>query len=67
MANYGGTRDGVCFSSPTYDYQTKTVYALSGLMGGGNLVKVDLETGNVSKVAEFSECSTTPNTAPPTN
>lgn len=54
VADYGNTRDGVCFSSPTYDYQTKTVYALSGLMGGGDLVTVDLETGNVSKVAAFS-------------
>lgn len=54
VASYGGERNGVTFSSPTYDYQTETVYALGGLMGGGALVTVDLETGVVNKVADFS-------------
>ncbi len=54
VKSYGNTKDGVCFSSPTYDYQTKTVYALSGLMGGSNLVSVDLETGNVNNLMPFT-------------
>lgn len=54
VKSYGGQRQGICFSSPTYDYQTQTVYALSGLMGGGDLVSVDLETGNVTKLLSFT-------------
>ncbi|MBD5310663.1 MAG: hypothetical protein HDS13_00655 [Bacteroides sp.] len=54
VKSYGGEKQGVCFSSPTYDYQTKTVYALSGLMGGGDLVSVDLETGEVTNLMSFT-------------
>ncbi len=54
VKDYGASPQGVCFSSPTYDYQTKTVYALSGLMGGDGLVSVDLETGNVTNLMTFS-------------
>ena len=50
VQSYNGQRMGICFSSPTYDYQTKTVYALAGLMGGSDLASVDLETGNVAKL-----------------
>ncbi len=50
VQSYNGQKMGICFSSPTYDYQTKTVYALAGLMGGSDLVSVDLETGNVAKL-----------------
>ena len=54
VQSYGNAKAGVCFSSPTYDYQTKTVYALEGLIGGGDLVSVDLESGNVSKLIPFT-------------
>ncbi len=54
VKSYGNARQGVCFSSPTYDYQTKTVYALGGLMGGGDLVSVDLETGEVNNLMPFT-------------
>ena len=54
VQSYGNAKAGVCFSSPTYDYQTKTVYALESLIGGGDLVSVDLESGNVSKLIPFT-------------
>lgn len=54
VQSYGNQRNGICFSSPTYDYQTKTVYALAGLMGGSNLVSVDLTTGNVTNLMPFT-------------
>lgn len=54
IKSYNDERMGICFSSPTYDYQTKTVYALDGLMDGFSLVSVDLETGNVTRIITFS-------------
>ena len=54
VKSYGNTKQGICFCSPTYDYQTKTVYALNYLMNGNALVKVDLETGEVSNHAELT-------------
>lgn len=54
VKSYGNTREGICFCSPTYDYQTNTVYALNYLMNGTALVKVDLETGEVSKHADLT-------------
>lgn len=54
VASYGSTREGTTFCSPTYDYQSKNVYALDGLMAGSRLVTVDLETGAVTNGASFS-------------
>ena len=54
VKSYDNGRNGIVFYSPTYDYQTRTVYALNGLQGGNGLVKVDLETGEVSNHAELT-------------
>lgn len=54
VASYGGTRAGVTFCSPTYDYQTGTVYALNNLMNGTALVTVDLETGAVTNGSQLT-------------
>ena len=53
VTSYGNTARGVTFCSPTYDYQTNTVYALNQLMAGDALVTVDLQSGIVNKVADF--------------
>lgn len=54
VASYGDQRAGTTFCSPTYDYQTGTVYALNYLMNGDSLVTIDLESGEVSKGARLT-------------
>lgn len=54
IADYGSTYHGVSFYSPTYDYQTNTVYALDGIMGGDSLMRVDVETGDVTKISAIT-------------
>lgn len=50
IADFGGTRSGISFSSLTYDYTDGTLYGLDGIMGGDNLMKIDLATGIPTKV-----------------
>lgn len=54
LADYGGANQGPVAASFCYDYQTGTMYAGNGLQGGGSaLVTIDLENGNINKVADF--------------
>ncbi len=54
IADYGGVNQGPVAASFSYDYQTGIMYGGNGLQGGGGaLVTIDLENGNINKVADF--------------
>ncbi|MBO4812003.1 MAG: carboxypeptidase regulatory-like domain-containing protein [Prevotella sp.] len=55
VADYGGVQQGNIACSLFYDYQNDILYGGNGFQGGGNsLVTIDLETGAISTVAQFS-------------
>ena len=53
IANYGGTLNGETISHLTYDYTTRTMYGLYGPQSGNYLAKIDLETGQITKLSEL--------------
>lgn len=55
VADYGGANQGPVAASFCYDYQTGTMYAGNNLQGGGSALQtIDLENGNIKKVADFT-------------
>lgn len=54
IADYGGVLNGTIAGHFTYDYQTGTMYGLDFFNGGSNLVKIDLENGNISTVCQLT-------------
>ena len=54
IGDYGNQASGPCASHFAYDCQSKTLYALDALMSGHGLSKIDLETGTISKVCDFT-------------
>ncbi len=53
IANYGGTQGGEIVSHLTYDYTTRTMYAIYGPQSGSYLAKIDLETGQMTRLESF--------------
>ena len=53
IANYGGTQGGEIVSHLTYDYTSRTMYALYGPQSGNYLAKIDLGTGQMTRLEQF--------------
>ena len=54
IANYNGTLNGDIVSHLAYDYTTRTMYGLWGSQSGHYLAKIDLETGEQTRLEHFS-------------
>lgn len=53
IANYGNMQGGDIVSHLTYDYTTQTMYGIWGPESGLSLGKIDLETGEMTKLETF--------------
>ena len=68
VADYGGVQGGTIACSLFYDYQNEILYGCNGFQGGGySLMNIDLETGAITKVVDFSITEYTPWTYEPNN
>lgn len=54
IVNWGSKNQGDMMSHLTYDYTTRTMYGLWGVSLGYSLGKIDLETGEMVKLNEFT-------------
>lgn len=54
IIDYGGEQQGPIISHLAWDAQSQTMYGLNGLQSGSGLSKINLETGIISKVCEFT-------------
>ena len=54
IVDYGGVQQGPIICHLAWDAQSQTMYGLNDLESGSGLSKINLETGVISKVCEFT-------------